>query len=57
MRWQGRDRASLAMIFFDARDPLANIIRMPRWMPSPPGTLVVAGPVPMRVDRLVYPGI
>ena len=57
MRWQGRDRASLAMIFFDARDPLANIIRMPRWMPSPPGTLVVAGPVPMREDRLIYPGI
>ena len=57
MRWLGRDRASLAMVFFDARNPLAGVIRMPRWIPSPPGTLVVAGPVPMREDRLIYPGV
>lgn len=57
LRWQGRDRASLAMTFFDLRSPLARVIRMPRWIPSPPGTLVVAGPVPMREDRLIYPGV
>jgi GNAT superfamily N-acetyltransferase len=57
MRWLGRDRASLAMAFFDVRNPLAGVIRMARWIPSPPGTLVVAGPVPMHEDRLIYPGI
>ena len=57
MRWLGRDRSSLAMVFFDARNPLAGVIRMPGWIPSPPGTLVVAGPVPMREDRLIYPGV
>jgi GNAT superfamily N-acetyltransferase len=57
MRWLGHDRATLAMVFFDVRGPLAAIIRMPRWIPSPPGTLVVAGPVPMREDRLIYPGV
>jgi ribosomal protein S18 acetylase RimI-like enzyme len=56
MRWLAHDRASIAMVFFDARSPLAGIIRMPRWIPSPPGTLVVAGPVPMQEDRLIYPG-
>jgi hypothetical protein len=57
MRWQARDRASLAMIFFDQRNPLAGVIRMSRWIPSPPGTLVVTGPVPMREDRPIHPGI
>ena len=57
MRWLAHDRASIVMVFFDARNPLAGIIRMPRWIPSPPGTLVVAGPVPMREDRLIYPGV
>jgi ribosomal protein S18 acetylase RimI-like enzyme len=57
MRWLAHDRASIAMVFFDARNPLAGIIRMPRWIPSPPGTLVVAGPVPMQEDRLIYPGV
>jgi ribosomal protein S18 acetylase RimI-like enzyme len=57
MRWQSRDRASLAMVFFDLRSPLSRVIRMPRWFPSPRGTLVVAGPVPMREDRLIYPGV
>jgi GNAT superfamily N-acetyltransferase len=57
MLWLGHGRASLAMVFLDVRSPLAAVIRMPRWMPSPPGTLVVAGPVPMREDRLIYPGI
>jgi ribosomal protein S18 acetylase RimI-like enzyme len=57
MRWLGRDRATLVMVFFDIRNPLASVIRMPRWIPSPPGTLVIAGPVPMREDRLIYPGI
>jgi len=56
MRWLARDRASLAMIFFDQRSPLADVIRMPRWIPSRPGTLVVAGPVPMREDRPMHPG-
>jgi GNAT superfamily N-acetyltransferase len=57
MRSLAHDRATLAMIFFDVRSPLASVIRMPRWIPSPPGTLVVAGPVPMREDRLIYPGV
>jgi ribosomal protein S18 acetylase RimI-like enzyme len=57
MRWLGRGRATLAMTFFDVRSPLAGVIRMPKWIPSPPGTLVVAGPVPMREDRLIYPGV
>jgi hypothetical protein len=57
MRWLAHDRASIVMVFFDARNPLAGIIRMPRWIPSPPGTLVVAGPVPMQEDRLIYPGV
>ena len=57
IRWLGRDRASLVMVFFDARSPLASVIRMPRWIPSPPGTIVVAGPVPMREERLIYPGV
>lgn len=54
MRWLSHRRATIAMTFFDVRSPLAGAIRMPRWIPSPPGTLVVAGPVPMREDRLVY---
>ena len=57
MRWLGHGRATLAMIFFDVRSPLAGVIRMPRFIPSSPGTLVVAGPVPMREDRLIYPGV
>jgi ribosomal protein S18 acetylase RimI-like enzyme len=57
MRWLGHGRATLAMTFFDVRSPLAGAIRMPRFMPSTPGTLVVAGPVPMRDDRLIYPGV
>jgi hypothetical protein len=57
MRWLSHDRASLAMIFFDVRNPLAGVIRMARWIPSPPGTLVVAGPVPMSEERLIYPGV
>jgi GNAT superfamily N-acetyltransferase len=57
LQWQGRDHASLAMVFFDVRSPLASVIRMPRWIPSPPGTFVVAGPLPMREDRLIYPGV
>ncbi len=57
IRWLARDRASLAMVFFDERNPLASVIRMPRWIPSPPGTLLVAGPVPMREDRPIHPGI
>jgi ribosomal protein S18 acetylase RimI-like enzyme len=57
MRWLGNGRATLAMIFFDVRSPLAGVIRMPRFIPSSPGTLVVAGPVPMREDRLIYPGV
>ena len=57
MRWLANGRATLAMMFFDMRSPLAGVIRMPRFMPSTPGTLVVAGPVPMREDRLIYPGV
>jgi hypothetical protein len=57
MRWLAHDRASIVMVFFDVRNPLAGFIRMPRWIPSPPGTLAVAGPVPMREDRLIYPGV
>jgi GNAT superfamily N-acetyltransferase len=57
MRWLAKDRASIVMVFFDVRNPLAGFIRMPRWIPSPPGTLAVAGPVPMREDRLIYPGV
>jgi ribosomal protein S18 acetylase RimI-like enzyme len=57
MRWLGHDRATLGMTFFDVRSPLAGVIRMPRFVPSTPGTLVVAGPVPMREDRLIYPGV
>jgi GNAT superfamily N-acetyltransferase len=57
MRWLGHGRATLAMTFFDVRSPLAGVIRMPRFIPSSPGTLVVAGPVPMREDRLIYPGV
>jgi ribosomal protein S18 acetylase RimI-like enzyme len=57
MRWLSHDRATLAMIFFDVRSPLAGAIRMPRLIPSTPGTIVVAGPVPMRDDRLIYPGV
>jgi ribosomal protein S18 acetylase RimI-like enzyme len=53
MRWVSHRRATLAMTFLDVRSPLARVIRMPRWIPSPPGTLVVAGPVPMREDRLI----
>jgi hypothetical protein len=45
------------MVFFDVRSPLARVIRMPRWIPSAPGTFVVAGPLPMREDRLIYPGV
>jgi ribosomal protein S18 acetylase RimI-like enzyme len=56
-RWLSRDRATLTMVFFDARHPLAGVIRMPRWIPSGPGTLVVTGPVPMREERLIYAGI
>jgi GNAT superfamily N-acetyltransferase len=56
-RWLGYGRATLAMTFFDVRSPLAGVIRMPRFIPSSPGTLVVAGPVPMREDRLIYPGV
>jgi len=54
MRWHARDRASIVMTFFDVRSPLDDVIRMPRWMPAAPGTLVVSGPVPMREDRLIY---
>jgi GNAT superfamily N-acetyltransferase len=57
MRWLGHSRATLAMTFFDVRSPLARVIRMPRLIPSRPGTIVVAGPVPMRDDRLIYPGV
>jgi len=57
MRWLARDRATLAMTFFDERNPLASVIRMPRWIPSPPGSLLVAGPVRMREDRPIHPGI
>ena len=57
MRWLSHGRATLAMTFFDMRSPLAAVIRMPRFIPSSPGTLVVAGPVPMREDRLIYPGV
>jgi GNAT superfamily N-acetyltransferase len=57
IRWLGHGRATLAMTFFDVRSPLASVIRMPRFIPSSPGTLVVAGPVPMREDRLIYPGV
>jgi ribosomal protein S18 acetylase RimI-like enzyme len=57
IRWLGHGRATLAMTFFDVRSPLAGVIRMPRFIPSSPGTLVVAGPVPMREDRLIYPGV
>jgi ribosomal protein S18 acetylase RimI-like enzyme len=57
MRWLGHDCASLAMAFFDVRSPLAEVIQMPRWIPSPPGSLMLAGPMPMREDRLIYPGV
>ena len=57
MRWRAHGRATMAMTFFDVRSPLADVIRMPRWIPSQPGTIVIAGPVPMRDDRLIYPGV
>jgi ribosomal protein S18 acetylase RimI-like enzyme len=57
MRWLARDRASLTMVFFDQRSPLADVVKMPRWIPSRPGTLMVAGPVPMREDRPIHPGV
>jgi GNAT superfamily N-acetyltransferase len=54
LRWLNRDRASIVMTFMDLRSPVRRVIRQPRWMPSSPGTIVVAGPVPMLPDRLIY---
>lgn len=56
MRWLARDRASVVMTFFDVRSPVADVIPTPWWIPSTPGALLVAGPVPMRENRLLYMG-
>jgi ribosomal protein S18 acetylase RimI-like enzyme len=54
MRWLERERGTLMMIAFDPRCPLAPAIPQPRWVPTPGGSIVLAGPVPLRAEHLLY---
>ena len=54
LRWLWRARGTTMMSFFDPQSPLAQIPKMPWYMPRQGGGIVAVGPVPMQTDKPLY---
>jgi GNAT superfamily N-acetyltransferase len=52
--WLLRERATVAMLFFDRLGPVANAIRVPWYLPTGGGTLAVTGRVRLAMERPLY---
>ena len=54
IRWEWRDRASTIISFYDSRSPMAQVVRLPAWMPRASMSLYVSQPELVSSDRLVH---
>jgi GNAT superfamily N-acetyltransferase len=54
VRWLLHDEGTTMMSFFDAHSVLAQVMRMPRYMPPQRGTLVFAAPTPLDETKCIY---
>ena len=54
IRWEWRDRASTIVSFFDSRSPMAQVVRLPAWMPRASMSVYVSQPELVSSDRLVH---
>ncbi|MGH2536094.1 MAG: hypothetical protein ACRDHL_01730, partial [Candidatus Promineifilaceae bacterium] len=55
IRWEWRQKANTLTVFFGPRSPVADMVKIPAWLPKGHLVLAVNGPVPMNEDRLIYP--
>jgi len=54
IRWEWRDRASTIVSFFDSRSPMAQVVRLPAWMPRASMSVYVSQRELVSSDRLVH---
>lgn len=54
IRWEWRDRATTIVSFYDSRSPVAEVVRLPAWMPRANMSLYVSQPELVSSDRLVH---